>query len=453
MIPKQEQGIKLMQQGSFRKTWLSSLLKRVLKAMRPPKAASEAANYETWRYGFMQSRLHLGLWVVLIFFLTFTGLELRNLWFKPNEFKEEWLITQIIVESCLLFCFVLFRLPVGRRYPALIFLVLSWSVTIGPQLRSSFNGFFEPSLLVWPLMFFGQATLMPVRCVLHLISQLGVLFYCVVALAFLGLELRMPAVWLTPSALILYMFWICFICNLSVYLYERLQRAEFKARRELEAAYSQLQSEQERSERLLLNILPESIAIRLKEEHQTIAESFAEVSVLFADIVGFTEISSKVSPPELVKLLNEIFSAFDHLAEEHGLEKIKTIGDAYMVVAGLPVHREDHAAAIANMALDMQQALVKFNSQTSQNFRIRIGIATGPVVAGVIGIKKFIYDLWGDTVNMASRMESQGIAGRIQVTRATYECLKKEYFFEERGIVQVKGKGEMPTYFLVGKGR
>ncbi|HEY9807894.1 MAG TPA: adenylate/guanylate cyclase domain-containing protein [Halomicronema sp.] len=437
-----------MHQEYLRRMWLSSLYKRLLKLFRSPKAASDAENYETWRHEFMQSRLLLGLWVALIFFLTFTSLELRNFWFKPDEFNNDWLITQIIVEICLLFCLGLFRLPVGRQHPTLIFLALSWSVTIGPQFQSSFNGFFEPSLLIWPLMFFGQATLMPVRWSLHLISQLGVLFYCVVAVVFLRLEVRMPAVWLTPNAMILYMFWICFICNLSVFLYERLQRGEFKARRDLEKAYSQLQNEQELSEKLLLNILPEPIAIRLKQDHQIIAESFGEVSVLFADIVGFTEISSQVSPHDLVQLLNEIFSAFDHLAEKHGLEKIKTIGDAYMVVAGLPVQREDHAASIADMALDMQKALENLNFQTKQNFRIRIGIATGPVVAGVIGIKKFIYDLWGDTVNMASRMESQGIAGRIQVTRATYECLKKEYIFEERGVIHIKGKGEMSTYFL-----
>jgi PAS domain S-box-containing protein len=218
--------------------------------------------------------------------------------------------------------------------------------------------------------------------------------------------------------------------------------------RDRKQAQEALRLEREKAERLLLNILPEPIAQRLKQEQGSIADSFEEVSVLFADIVGFTQIASSISPTELVDLLNQIFSTFDHLADRHGLEKIKTIGDAYMVVAGLPIPRIDHAHAIAEMALDMQQAVTKFSDTTGAALNIRIGINTGPVVAGVIGIRKFIYDLWGDTVNIASRMESQGIPGCIQVTGVTYELLKEKYLFEHRGIIQVKGKGEMTTYFL-----
>ncbi|HEY9636223.1 MAG TPA: adenylate/guanylate cyclase domain-containing protein [Coleofasciculaceae cyanobacterium] len=209
--------------------------------------------------------------------------------------------------------------------------------------------------------------------------------------------------------------------------------------------------EKEKSELLLLNILPSEIAERLKHETDSIADSFADVTVLFADIVGFTELSCCVSPIDLVKLLNRIFSTFDLLAEKHGLEKIKTIGDAYMVVGGLPTPRADHVEAIANMALDMQTEIARFNAKTGNTFSIRIGINTGPVVAGVIGIKKFIYDLWGDTVNTASRMESQGIPSCIQVTQVTYERLRDNYLFEERGVIQVKGKGEMMTYLLISK--
>ncbi|MBD1938603.1 adenylate/guanylate cyclase domain-containing protein [Microcoleus sp. FACHB-68] len=212
-----------------------------------------------------------------------------------------------------------------------------------------------------------------------------------------------------------------------------------------------LRYQQEQSERLLLNILPESIAERLKQEEGTIADSFAEVTVLFADIVGFTELSSHISPTELVNLLNQIFSAFDRLAQTYELEKIKTIGDAYMVVGGLPVPRADHAEAIAEMAIAMQKAIALFNDATHQPLSIRIGINTGPVVAGVIGLKKFIYDLWGDTVNVASRMESQGLADTIQVTSTTYELLRHKYSFEERGAVEVKGKGKMTTYLLIGR--
>ena len=216
-------------------------------------------------------------------------------------------------------------------------------------------------------------------------------------------------------------------------------------------AQAALRLEQEKAERLLLNILPEAIAQRLKQEQGLIADSFESVSVLFADIVGFTQLSSCIAPTELVNLLNQIFSAFDHLADRHGLEKIKTIGDAYMVVSGLPMPRGDHAEAIAEMALDMQKAVIEFSNNTGIDLNIRIGINTGPVVAGVIGIKKFSYDLWGDTVNIASRMESQGIPGHIQVTDFTYELLQHRYHFKHRGIVQVKGKGEMTTYFLTDR--
>lgn len=227
---------------------------------------------------------------------------------------------------------------------------------------------------------------------------------------------------------------------------------EKKRLRDQEQAFlKQLQAEQEKSERLLLNILPKPIAEKLKQGWNTIADSFAEVTVLFADIVDFTKLSSQVSPTDLVNLLNEIFSTFDQLAEQHGLEKIKTIGDAYMVVGGLPVPTPNHAVAIAEMALDMQQAIAQFNTEREQPFSIRIGINTGPVVAGVIGTHKFTYDLWGDTVNIASRMESQGIVGSIQVTSATYERLREHYKFEERGLIDVKGKGEMRTYLLLGR--
>ncbi|MBW4651431.1 MAG: DUF3365 domain-containing protein [Kastovskya adunca ATA6-11-RM4] len=219
----------------------------------------------------------------------------------------------------------------------------------------------------------------------------------------------------------------------------------------LQQTNAELKTEQEKSNHLLLNILPESIAQQLKDGKSKIAESFAEVTILFADIVGFTELSEKNSPAQLINLLNDIFSAFDRLSEEHKLEKIKTIGDAYMVVGGLPSRRIDHAEAIAEMALDMQQELARLSALHGANLNIRIGINTGPVVAGVIGTKKFIYDLWGDAVNTASRMESHGLAGCIQVTESTYDRLQDKYLFLRRGTIQVKGKGEMTTFLLVGK--
>lgn len=212
-----------------------------------------------------------------------------------------------------------------------------------------------------------------------------------------------------------------------------------------------LRLEQHKSERLLLNILPKPIADQLKQFEGSLAQQFAEATILFADIVGFTPLAAQMSPLELLNLLNQIFSAFDQLAEKHGVEKIKTIGDAYMVAGGLPVPKDNHAEAIAQMALDMQQAIHRFQAQQGKSFQIRIGINTGPVVAGVIGIKKFSYDLWGDAVNVASRMESSGTPGRIQVTAATKERLQDKYLFEERGEIAVKGIGKMISYWLIGR--
>jgi len=213
----------------------------------------------------------------------------------------------------------------------------------------------------------------------------------------------------------------------------------------------QLEEERGKSERLLLNILPASIAERLKQKHETIADGFAEATVLFADIAGFTGLAASRSPREVVDMLNEIFSEFDHLAEKHGVEKIKTIGDAYMAVAGLPVRNPDHAEAICEFALDMQEAVARRARAGHMPLALRIGINSGPVVAGVIGMKKFIYDVWGDTVNTASRMESHGVAGGIQVTEETYRKLKHAYRFEDRGTVNIKGKGDMRTFLLQGR--
>lgn len=229
---------------------------------------------------------------------------------------------------------------------------------------------------------------------------------------------------------------------------EMLQRVrdEIRSRTESEQA---LREEQEKSDQLLLNILPGCIADRLKNDDRSIADGFAEVTVLFADLVGFTEISSIASPQELVELLNHIFSIFDQLSQDYGLEKIKTIGDEYMVAGGLPLPQDNHAQAIAQMALAMQKSMEKITFR-QQPISLRIGINSGAVVAGVIGTSKFSYDLWGDTVNLASRMESSGSPGKIQVTATTYQLLKDEYKFLERGLVKIKGKGEMMTYWLVG---
>ncbi|HEX9122661.1 MAG TPA: adenylate/guanylate cyclase domain-containing protein [Actinomycetota bacterium] len=205
----------------------------------------------------------------------------------------------------------------------------------------------------------------------------------------------------------------------------------------------QREREHRRSERLLLNVLPGPIAARLKEREEVIADRFPEASVLFADIVDFTPRSATLPPERVVELLDEVFTVFDRLADERGLEKIKTIGDAYMLAGGIPEPRADHLEAVADMALAML-------ASATDRLPLRVGIDTGPVVAGVIGTRKFIYDLWGDTVNTASRMESHGLPGRIQVTERVVRRLDGRFVFEPRGAIEVKGKGTMPTWFLLG---
>jgi class 3 adenylate cyclase len=226
-----------------------------------------------------------------------------------------------------------------------------------------------------------------------------------------------------------------------------------RSRQALDREHRLLLAEQERSERLLLNVLPAPIAERLKAGEGVIADAFPEVTVLFADLVDFTRRSRQVSPAQVVAALNELFSAFDRLAQRQGLEKIKTIGDAYMVAGGLPEPRPDHAEAIAEMALGIREEVARRTDPSGQPLAVRIGIDTGPVEAGVIGTVKFSYDLWGDTVNTASRMESHGIAGCIQVTERTYQRLRDGYRFQRRGPIPIRGMGEMVTWFLVGRNR
>lgn len=221
--------------------------------------------------------------------------------------------------------------------------------------------------------------------------------------------------------------------------------------RQREEALAALRVEQDKAETLLLNILPRSIADKLKAENATIADQVDAASILFADVVDFTPLAERLPASEVVGILDHLFSHFDELAERHGLEKIKTIGDCYMVAAGVPTPRPDHARVMALMALDMQEAMRLEGTVGHLGLELRIGINSGPVVAGVIGRKRFLYDLWGDAVNTASRMESHGTRGRIQVTRATYELLEGEFELEPRGTVAIKGKGDVETWYLVGR--
>ncbi|MBA2718053.1 MAG: hypothetical protein H0U52_02255 [Chloroflexi bacterium] len=218
-----------------------------------------------------------------------------------------------------------------------------------------------------------------------------------------------------------------------------------------EEALSALRVEQAKSETLLLNILPRSIAEKLKDSTDTIADQFTSASILFGDVVDFTPWSERRPPTEVVGMLDHLFSHFDALVERYDLEKIKTIGDCYMVAAGVPTPRPDHARALVLMALDMLEAMRSSDEVGHLGLELRIGINSGPVVAGVIGRKRFLYDLWGDAVNTASRMESQGTPGRIQITRATYDLLDDEFESESRGRIEVKGKGEMEIWHVLGR--
>jgi class 3 adenylate cyclase len=218
-----------------------------------------------------------------------------------------------------------------------------------------------------------------------------------------------------------------------------------------ERAEAETEVERQRSERLLLNVLPEPIAERLKGGETSIADHFPSVSVLFSDIVGFTALSTAISTRELIEILNDIFSTFDRLAAKHGLEKIKTIGDAYMVVGGLPEPIEDHAVRMVRMGLDMAEAIEGCAERAGHDIDVRIGVHTGEVVAGVIGVEKFAYDLWGDTVNTASRMESHGAKGRVQISASTRAAIGDRFELEPRGSIEVKGKGAMETFFVVAE--
>jgi len=212
--------------------------------------------------------------------------------------------------------------------------------------------------------------------------------------------------------------------------------------------HDQLQVEQEKSERLLLNILPKPIAERMKKGETNIADSYPDVTVLVADLVGFTTLSALIGPEQTVQLLDEIFSAFDLLTEKHGLEKIKTIGDAYMVAGGILRPRPDHAEASAELAIHLLAEIEQFNQQYNTSIRIRIGLCTGPIVAGVIGRGRFAYDLWGETVNLACRLQTTAEAGKIQISESTYERLKHKYHFEKGHSLDAKGQGGLVVYWL-----
>jgi class 3 adenylate cyclase len=234
------------------------------------------------------------------------------------------------------------------------------------------------------------------------------------------------------------------------YSLERTNRLAFLQQLIIEQQNAETNELRAKSERLLLNVLPAPVAERLKRG-ETVADYYENAAILFADIENFTPFSANRTPAEVVEVLNQIFSAFDQLSEKHSLEKIKTIGDDYMVVSGVPIPRSGYLEALVEMAFEMQNIMENFRQEKLCDFNLRIGINTGPVVAGIIGNKKFSYDLWGDTVNVASRMEAYGLPGRIQVTEEVFQKLKHKYHFEKRGKISIKGRGKMIVYFLSDK--
>jgi adenylate cyclase len=307
-----------------------------------------------------------------------------------------------------------------------------------------------PFLLQWTL---GGYVASSAVSLWALVAAVGTLFFFTTAESvpwfglFIGLSvlsgLLDPIVAASPAAIpdpIRTAFFVLNVTGVSLTVYVLLQYA-VRARDDAFA----------RSEGLLLNVLPRSIAQRLKREPGVIADAHEDVTVLFADVVDFTPFAERTEPARVVGVLDQVFKAFDGLAERHGVEKIKTIGDAYMAAAGLPDPRTDHAEAMADMALDMQEAVASVCKPLGLDLAIRIGMESGPVIAGVIGRHKFIYDLWGDTVNTASRLESHGLPGRIQVGEAAHRLLRDHYEFEDRGEIELKGKGLRRVYLLVGR--
>jgi class 3 adenylate cyclase len=299
-----------------------------------------------------------------------------------------------------------------------------------------------PAFLIYLMVAFVIARLYLLRAVVTGVLLVGIYNVALFVVGGVALETVLGNNMMLSSAVAL--------GTIAAYLLERHVRGDYMHARLLDA-------ERQRADGLLLSILPPAIAERLKREPGTIADWHEDVTVVFADICGFTELAAKAAPGESVALLNRIFSAFDRLADRHGLEKIKTIGDSYMAAGGLANGRSPgrgsgpHAEAAADLALGMQAELAELNRGLAEPLFLRIGIHTGPVVAGVIGLRRFSYDLWGDTVNTASRMESHGIPGAIQVSEATGERLRSSHTLEERGTVEVKGKGAMRTFLLLGR--
>jgi adenylate cyclase len=357
-----------------------------------------------------------------------------------------WPSSKFIILGCVLFPilwqFVLVLNYLKKYLAAKIFLAFSSiiciSLTAIQMGLESDNHFFL--LIVSMAAFYTNPPKYMNYIILYSLSALLAFIGVELYLHFHGPVLNAPPEFFKISRIVSLLALGALIFILTLYNYRTLHKAQ-----------AELQKEHEKSESLLLNILPPAIATRLKDSKSVIADQSKAASILFADVVGFTGLSQTLSAEKLVILLNTLFSEFDNLVNIYKLEKIKTIGDAYMIASGIPEPRPDHCEALALCALDMQTVMQKGIAEELKDLKIRIGIHTGPVIAGVIGKSKFIYDLWGDSVNTASRMESHGEPGKIQVTKDVYEILEEKFTFEDKREILIKGKGIMETYFLVQK--
>jgi adenylate cyclase len=329
-----------------------------------------------------------------------------------------------------------------RRYQFFRFSQLLLILVLPFLLMLSLGGFVNSSaVILWSLLCPLGALLFatPRQAVIWFGAYLGL----VAASGFLQPLLRVDSSLPDPMVLFLFAMNIASVSTIAFILLNYFVRQE-------QQSMQLLKVEQDRSERLLLNVLPKEIAGELKEGNRLVAQQHDAASILFADIVGFTGMSERLTPCNVVELLNEVFSHFDSIVEQYGLEKIRVIGDSYMVVAGAPRERPDHAQILARLALEMKQCQCKSEAPDGNKLRFRIGINSGPVVAGIIGQSKFHYDVWSDAVNIAARMESHGIPGEIQIARPTYELIRNEFICRPRGAIVVKGKDKMETWFLDG---
>lgn len=386
----------------------------------------------------------IGLFVGLALWLVFG---LVDLYAVPQTYPQVWLLRYGLGAPIIILAILASYRPYYRHWMRAATLAVTLTAGFGVIV---FTSIAQPGEVGYYYYIYGLTVVLT-----FLFTIPGALFWDVVWVSFLLIVCALIPYLLrfdflrNPVSVTVFMVTMAFLITLALvgnvgrYFFELSIRRNFLQR-------LIIQQEEDRSNALLLNVLPAPVAERLKRGEQ-VADFHQAISILFVDIVDFTPLSARLAPAALVGLLNTIFSAFDELTEAHTLEKIKTIGDAYMVVSGIPVPRGDHAHVLADLALEMLAAVSELSQTLGEPLQIRIGIHSGPAVAGVIGWKKFAYDLWGDTVNTASRMESHGYPGKTQVTQVVYELLKDDYQFEDRGELEIKGKGKMHVYWLIGK--